>query len=336
VHFLEGLKQGFDLFDVTPMATDRVRFNLSYRPAHATIDRAIEYLTAAERGPKTFTWIHLYDVHEAAVEETRIDPAALRAVAPVSIRTFLEERHGIRGDRINLWLIDRYDALIRRVDRQIQRLYSALEAIGKFGRALWIVTADHGEGLGNHGIWAHDRYLYQEQVRVPLILHFGDRRSSGVRVTALVRHVDLLPTLMALLGARMPAVAARSDHRARIAGQSLLPLMAGEVPSLPFPYAFSQRRPASHRSWKQGTVVALQSHRHKYILHTRGPDEFYDLEADPFESTNMADVHSPEQELMKSTLVRMLADAARQRGDDRASRVIDDKYVEQLRALGYL
>ena len=83
---------------------------------------------------------------------------------------------------------------------------------------LWIITSDHGEGLGNHDCRSHGRHIYNEQLWIPLLFHVKSHRFPVKKVGALVRTVDLLPTLADILGKEMTG-------ERPVEGASLLPLV---------------------------------------------------------------------------------------------------------------
>src|SRR5262249_41928785 len=118
--------------------------------------------------------------------------------------------------------IDAYDELVLFADRQVERLYRAVHDLKLPGRSLWIVTADHGEGLASHAVAGHGMRVYQEQLHVPLIVHASDRTLGPKVVDELVGHVDVLPTLAETLGTTI-----RGDPRL-FEGRSLFPLIRGE------------------------------------------------------------------------------------------------------------
>ena len=171
------------------------------------------------------------------------------------------------------------------MDEQIERLFNEVEAMNPGRRTLWVVTADHGEGLGAHDFFGHGMYIYEEQVRVPMIFYGGDSWRNGETVGQMVRHVDLKPTLAELLGVEIDSEALTLE------GRSLVPLLRNPESPLRIDVAISHRRPADEArredGWEPGLVISARTDRYKYILKTRGDDELYDLEADPFETRNL-------------------------------------------------
>ncbi len=115
--------------------------------------------------------------------------------------------------------IDRYDAEIRWLDNQLVELFDFFEEKGYFENSLIIVTADHGESLGEGHFFGHLRDLDVE-LQIPLFFHFPNDLAAGTRINALCEITDILPTVMDLLGIEIPE---------DIDGISLLPLIIGDT-----------------------------------------------------------------------------------------------------------
>jgi len=206
-HF--GLNQGFETFDedfargaADPISsqgiveTDRVQ-----RRGGETTDRALRWL--ADAGSPYFLWVHYFDPH---------DPKLL---PPDEFTARYPQPTGREEDILRAW----YDIEIAYMDTQIGRLFLALEEAGRWSDTVIVAVADHGEGLGDHDWWTHG-ILYQEQIRVPLIIR-APGRNPATRVDHLVRTIDIMPTVLALAGvdqAQWP----------RMSGQSFLPLLDGK------------------------------------------------------------------------------------------------------------
>ncbi len=169
------------------------------------------------------------------------------------------------------------------IDRQIGRLIAALEETGQRGRTLIVFMSDHGEMLGDHGLYLKGAYLYEPAIHVPLIVVL-----PGIilprRHTQLVELVDLAPTILELCG--LPS-------SPTMAGRSLRPSLTGATPSVPerdsvfceyydacFPYATVPR------------LYMIRTERYKLVVAAdRNPQatEFYDLDRDPGERVNLAE-----------------------------------------------
>lgn len=181
-----------------------------------------------------------------------------------------------------------YDAALAELDDLFQDLLAALAAANRLENTVIILTADHGEHLGEHHILDHQYSLYEPLLRVPLIVHYPARFAPG-RDARPVVNFDLFPTLLELAGIDAPtglnsqsvSLLAARDGRVRMAEYSAY----FEVP-------FQQIR-AAHPTWDsrpwQRTLRALYSGAHKYIWASDGRNELYDLGADPRETNNLID-----------------------------------------------
>ena len=307
-----------------------------YWPADRVIDRAIVWLVNRDKNKRFFLWVHLYDVHSsrgeqggppyelltALKEEYREDPEPLqRAWA----QRGLPEQVRRRPRQIH-----HYDAQIAYVDSELRRLFDFVEGHEDLSNVLWVITSDHGEGLGNHGFLGHGKHLYQEQIRVPLIFY---GLQEAMTVGDLVRHVDVLPTVADLVGV------SHSNGDGNTEGRSLAPLLDGSEASLPPVYAYSQRRPPTEArleaGWTSGLMISAVSEDHKYILKTGGEDEFYDLSQDPLEVNNLVNESSTEKDRMANWLASKYEEMTTSMSGE-ADAQVQEEFVDELRALGYL
>jgi arylsulfatase A-like enzyme len=155
-------------------------------------DRAIALLSKPENVARRFyLWVHYVDVHAAYVPHPEFD-------------------FGTKSR-------DLYDGEVKFVDHHIGRLFSAIEASPFAPRTAIVVTSDHGEAFGEHGMVRHGREVWEELVHVPLIVHVPGvaPHHVGVRRSA----IDLVPTLLDCYGLPRPA----GDGPDFVSGQSLLP-----------------------------------------------------------------------------------------------------------------
>jgi len=327
--FLETLRPGFDLMNTG----DPIR--QCFRPAPQTISSAIDWLEKRKSSRRFMLWIHLYDPHEHRpdcpvprnlLRRMQRDSRA-RGAAWIE---FLRRERGYSETTLSPRL-DRYDAQVLAADSQLRRLVEELRRMRR--RTLLVITADHGEGLMSHGYMGHGKHLYEEQLHVPLIFYAPDRSLAPATVERPVRHVDLLPTVMALLGLKVDLA------RLRLEGRSIAALLEHPEAEVDLEYAFAQRRPADKGTthgevWSPGRVLAVVGPRYKYIFNEGGRDELYDLASDPLELHNRIDAGSPEKARLHDWL---LAKDAALRSDHRVRPPgdVDPRLQEQLRALGY-
>jgi len=331
VNFMETVAKGFNFF-----STER-----RYHSAEQVVRKAIRWLAGRSPTERLFVWIHLFDVHEwyhpEHADEERL--AAARQLAPSGdpLARYLREKQGFlpgtfTSDEEMLDAVDGYDGQIMAVDAAIHRVYGFVTAEGLNQDALWILTADHGEGLGSHGFKGHGGKIYNEQIRVPLIFHFTDGRYRGLSFDRLVRHVDVLPTLAEMLGTTL------DRQFAPTVGHSLLPLLGGSGRDFPVRYAFAQRREAdndSRSNWEKGDIFSVQSRDYKYIVHSLGDDELYDLRLDPLESASLIGSEAEVEGRMREYAVRIHGVMSAQ-GATLGRGEINPEYIEELKALGYL
>jgi arylsulfatase A-like enzyme len=207
--------------------------------AEQLTDRVLQEVdrTAARGEPNSFFWVHYFDVHEP----------------------YLSTHFGA-GD------MDRYDSEILHVDGQIARLIR--EVRRKLKRNVIVaISADHGEEFYDHGGVYHGSTLYEEQVRVPLILNAPGLPQRRVAATA--KTLDLAPTLLAMVGIGAPSSMRGDDLRALALGQ------------------VNELGPAFSAVIHKKMVVRWP---YKLIADLRfGLFELYDLEHDPKERENLAD-----------------------------------------------
>ena len=244
-----GLARGFDVYSDVPQS-DR------QRRGDAVVDEAVRWLETAASSP-FFLWTHLYDAHRP-----------YEAPAPYATSS-----------------ADPYVAELVFADAQLGRLMSALERAHVIDRTLIVVTADHGESLGEHGERDHGIFVYDNVLRVPLIIH-----APGVvprRVSDVAQLTDILPTVLDFAGLGWPAVD----------GVSLRAVMNGQhEPDRP---AYAESLYATRFGWS--ALRALEDERFKYIDAPR--QELYDLSRDPFEEHNIA----AERPALAGVMARRLA-----------------------------
>lgn len=178
MHQGSGIERGFEVYDDEGVAAlPAGRMTVPERKAAQTLGRAAEWLKGqAPGGKRLFCFVHLFDPH-APYDP----PADLKA-------EFAGKEHGL------------YDAEIAYADRCIGEFFDRLRAMRIYDNAVIVVTADHGEGLGQHDELTHGYYCYDTTTRVPLIVRGGAHTTAGGRAPAVTRNYDLAPTLMDLLG----------------------------------------------------------------------------------------------------------------------------------------
>jgi arylsulfatase A-like enzyme/predicted Zn-dependent protease len=290
-----GIAQGFDrYFDDFDLSKYEGRgMDAVQRRGDEVVARALEWLDQ-EKGKPFFAWVHLYDPH------TPYD-------AP--------EKY---ASRFPATPAGAYDAEIAWTDSLVGRLLDALETDGRLQRTLVVVVGDHGESLGEHREATHGFFVYEATLHVPLLISGGGLPARALADT--VRIVDVMPTVLDLLGVPVPAA---------VQGRSLVPLTRGEHLELP---ALSESWfPRFHYGW--GDLASLRDGRYKLIRAPRR--ELYDLADDPTEERDLASSQPARADSMERALAAMqsrVGGAGLPHGPQR----IDSESEERLEALGYV
>jgi len=177
------------------------------------------------------------------------------------------------------YIVSLYDAEIRRVDDGIANLLNALSETGVTDDTLVLLTGDHGEVMYRQGIFFDHHGLYEENIRIPLILRWPDRLKAGRRVNEFVQHMDFAPTLLNWANAETPVSMEGKDFGPLAEGTDSTPLWDRVV--------------SCENTWQ--SKWAVHTGNHKLIL-ARRPDpyglprrELYDLDIDPGETCNVAE-----------------------------------------------
>jgi arylsulfatase A-like enzyme len=295
-----------------------------------TVEKVTEWLGTLDDRP-FFLFLHLWDVHYDYIppdEYARLfDPdykgtltgqhmMSNAAVSPNMPKRDLEH------------LIALYDGEIRFTDDNLAKILAEIERRGRMQSSLVVVLSDHGEEFFEHGNKGHQKSLYEESVRIPLVFRWPGKLDRGRVVKDQVRITDVMPTIAALAGAPIPA---------EIQGRDIAPLMRGE--SLPAEPALCELLVKNRHK-----LYGVRTNE-KMFLTFPTPHfwqfgyQYFDLEKDPGEH-NVLPVWS-------SGLFEARGKLKRLRGDSEAlanrlgetvveGPAMDDEQRERLKSLGYL
>jgi choline-sulfatase len=286
-----GLDQGFAIYDdEMPTKTGAV-LGYETRQAEAVTERGLALLKNLHA--PFFLFLHYFDPHAA------YEP-------PEPYRTTFSASP--------------YDGEVAYVDAELRRLVDALDKRGGAGQTVLVVTADHGESLGEHNEKTHSYTLYDATLRIPLIF-VGTGIPRGRIVHQVVSLADVAPTILSVLG--LPALPSTD-------GRDLVPLINGrDVPALA---AYAETlAPKLDQGWSP--LYAARSERY---LFARAPrPELYEVRTDPGQSSNLLN-GSPDPELSaaRSALDQRITNVLEQEEKTKAQ-LPDPATREQLRALGY-
>ena len=285
-----GLNRGFDVYD-DYLGEKRVflSFIELERRAEAVIAPAERWVRENAREP-WFGWVHVFDPH-----------------APYAAPPAFQSAHP--GDL--------YGAEVAYVDDVIGSFVDSLRSSGHLSRTLVVVVGDHGESLGDHGERTHGTFAYNTTLRVPWILWSQEDIPTQV-FTGVVRHVDIMPTVLDLVGVGQPE---------NVDGQTLRPYLSGEKRYVPPVTYFEALNVYLTRDWAplRGVVEG------GYKLISLPIPELYDLERDREEKSNIYE-QAPELARQLEEKLQRITDQA---GAVETS-VPDLETVRRLQALGYV
>ena len=169
-----------------------------------------------------------------------------------------------------------YDGEVAYVDELVGRLIKYLKAHQLYDRSTLILTADHGEGLGDHGEQGHGLFVYSEVLHVPLIIKPPAGEGAGRRIKDLVQQIDVVPTVLDLARAPLPG---------NLKGRSLAPALDGDGRIGPRSVYSESYYGRLHFGWSE--LQTITDGRYRFI---EAPQpELYDLETDPAERHNVAE-----------------------------------------------
>jgi arylsulfatase A-like enzyme/Flp pilus assembly protein TadD len=283
-----GLTSGFDVYDDDYGVSPSQEFSYVERKAEVVVQRALAWLEN-QKGP-WFLWVHCFDPHQ------RYDP-------PEPFKTEFRDHP--------------YDGEVAYVDLALGKLLDFVGDSRFKDSTLTVLTADHGESLGEHGESTHGYFAYNSTLWVPLIMDFPG--IAKAEITQYVSHIDIFPTVCDVLGLEKPS---------HLQGLSLLPIITGKkLPDRGI--YFESLYPFYSRGWAplRGTIQS----KIKFI--DSPIPEVYDLDKDFQESENIAR-KSPLEKYKTGfdNLVKIQSysgESAAQARTDRATR-------EKLESLGYV
>jgi arylsulfatase A-like enzyme len=211
------------------------------------------------------------------------------------------------------------------MDHHLGRLFDALRALGRFDDAWIVITADHGELLGEHGLVGHGNALYEELIRIPLIVKAPGADPPSGRSDSPAQSVDVFATILDALGLDAP-----SGIQGQPLGRVDRPLVS-ELSRL----EFMEGRMQPGAVWR-GDQRVLYDGRFKLIWSGVGLHQLFDVIADPREqedrSASDADVVASMQEQLRAYLATLPEPGP----DERDPRRVDAETEASLRELGYL
>jgi arylsulfatase len=327
---VSNLAQGFNVY---------VRSG-NMRRAAPTIDKAVDWLEKNGEQP-FFMWIHFLDCHTPYsppppydrfyYDDDERDPGK-RSLAKIwhFLPTHMTDhpffQAWLEGITDSDWVMAQYQGAVTYADDEFGRLLDRLEEMGLLERTAVILTADHGESLGEHDIYYTHAGLYEQTIHVPLITYFPGAGRQGVQVREVVESIDIYPTVLEYFGIPIPK---------GIRGRSLWPLIRGEVQP--------ERVAMSEHAGRN--LVVLRTDRYKYIKQLRtihlqpsypwleGREELYDLKTDALERKDLSKELPEVMKVFRKDLEKRRSERLNLQVGQAE---LTDETVEVLRAMGYV
>jgi choline-sulfatase len=290
-----GTSQGFDTYDDRFQALHKIG-DLSERKGDETARVAREWLDAHKEKP-FFLFVHFYDPHDPYEPP---EPFASQ------------------------WKAHPYEGEVAFADHCVGQVLDKLRQLGLYDDTLIVITGDHGEMLGEHGELNHGFFIYEGALRVPLIVRVPRSPASARQVDLPVSLIDIVPTIVSLVGAEVPK---------EVQGVDLSPWLAGRGSGGAARPLYAETVTPT-RYYGANSLLGVIVDGWKYIETTR--PELYDLRSDPAEANNLLAREPARSEALGRTLVTILASAGRAPGPAPESAALDEASRQRLAALGYL
>lgn len=316
--------------------------------ANRITDIAIRWIARqSRRGAPFFAYLHYMEGHwkyvapRSYIKEFWGYPLSIQDILRVSGfwrgmgNRFINEN---RADKLKCF----YDAAITHWDSCVGKLFGFLRRSGLWDNTLLIITSDHGENLGEHGLLGHGWFLYDSLLKVPLIIRYRYLCDDSRRVSAQVQITDIMPTILDILGVRRNESKRSSDEA------SLLPISQSETaqqerlafaevwePNIRSFEPMEAFYPELYRRGGQYRAFTVRSSQFKFIDVCSQIRELYDLRSDPDERQNVANIEKDQVSYLSNILrtkVWGLMDRDQFDLDESEKAAIE----KRLRDLGYL
>jgi choline-sulfatase len=284
-----GIAQGFALFD-DDLSRGVSGAHNSLRRDGADSDLIAEHWLSTAGTTRAFLFLHLDEPHAPYAPPPPFDRVA-----------------------------NRYDGAVAYADEIVGRLIGYLKKQQLYDQATIILVADHGESLGAHGEQQHGLFVYDDTIKVPLIIKQAAGEGNGRRIRDVVQQVDLVPTILDLVKAPVPG---------NLRGRSLKPLLDGG--ELPARLVHSESFFARYQfGWSP--LSSVTDGRYRYI--SAPTAELYDLETDPGSLLNLAEARPGEAARLAAEMKKIVAEPVAEIREPSEPRAEDR---DHLQALGFL
>ncbi len=322
LHSEFGFSKGFETYD-----DDLGKPQKKDRTADTTSSLAITWLRQYFAAPKTqpfFLFLNFFDPHTpySAPPPWGKDGLAADVVNVVSghyDEVFRGNRQVTPEERE--LLIDQYDDEIRFMDWHLGQLFSEMKALGLYDDAMIVVTSDHGELFGEHNYLDHGHALYDELIRVPLIIKYpADMKKVGV-ISDGVSTRGIMPTLLSYLQLPIPPTA---DYGTL--GGKRKDLVAESYRDIYYVQRYGKRFDRDQK--------AIYDGKYKFIWSSDGKSELYNIQEDPQENVNLCGRLPDVEKKLQSKLEPLVAESNQL--NSLSTPQLDSELRRRLQALGYI
>jgi arylsulfatase A-like enzyme len=289
-----GLAKGFDYYDDSQIT------RLNGKTANLVTDSALNWLKESHK-KEFFLFLNYFDPHEPYMAPHEF----LEKLVPNRILSSIPK---LEAERI------RYDAEILFMDHHFGRLIQKLKNMRIYDNTWIIVTADHGELLGEHGKFRHGFYLYQEEIHIPLILKYPAGEVSPAQTSVMVQLNDIYAMILDRLQIPLP-----NNIQASLPHNITHPILAETYP-LDFPDGH----------WR--TIIHGEL---KYLWNSKGRHKLFDLSNVGGEDINLIEKHPQKARELLAEMDSYLAKLPRP-GPPVPARKLDTQTSEALKSLGYV
>lgn len=335
---LYGFSKGFESYHVAGEVNDPDSAETAARDALGFIDR--------HKDKDFFLFLHTYQIHNPYLSPPEYagyylgEEAGRKQINLNDLELYGKNRFMPLSDEERQNLIDLYDGEIRYTDDVlIKPLVEKLKSLGLYDNTMIILLSDHGEEFYEHKSWVHTHSLYNETIKIPLIIKFFNSQYSGTRIDSYVRLVDVMPTILEALAIDY------SDHY--MDGESVCNLLENDGQPDVERVFLSELDSGVTGGVPRKTAVNKQ--RHKLILnepyleedleYLRYPPprldrlEVFDLSEDPEELINRIE---DDPELARRLMKFLEEHYVRNKKVAKGKAEVSEEILEQLKALGYI
>lgn len=290
-----GLNQGFDLYDDFYGDTSAQNdFSFVERRAEKVIEPAIRWINLNKEN-HWFCWVHLFDPH-----------------APYNPPPSFKDKYPENF----------YEGEVAYTDFALGNLIKFLRKSGLEKNTLIVITADHGEGLGDHKERTHGVFAYNSTLHIPLIFYQPKIFREPKVISQKVRHIDIMPSILDILKIKIPK---------EVQGRSLVPFINNPKKRRVDDSYFEALTPNLNRDW--APLQGILSEKFKYI--ELPVEELYDVESDYREENNLAESERFVVEKLNKKLKTLISKYSSPESREIKRIKEDADTLEKLRALGY-